>query len=280
MIKTPHSKPYADRLNAINDQLCFGAFLADEATAAMVPVIAAAPLTYTSAAFPANAHASRIHRELGDLPDFARQAMSTLCGNALGMGSEHLQTYCAEIRSAGYAWLGGAPINPKDGEDEQLRDQLALWGVTGLDEIFETVIYMRRRRNHLVHARDTIASAMKTFLAARAAPLDAFWAVRPVKLRGFTFTNPDLDTFTIDDGYAVMNLMRICLSEIDAAFAALLPVDPIAVDLANDRVAAAPHLRSNIPVLIRKVCADLDLQYGRKYSPRVIAPALAAAGYQ
>lgn len=280
--KTPLAGRYLRKLDGINDQLCFNAFAAEVVAGEVTPMAAQEPDTFTTAAFPDNPHASRIHRRLAELPAFQTDAISQACANSLQAGSEHLQAYFDEVRKLGVAILGGGVGTRDDeGDDERLQRQLKAWMAACPGEIFETAIYLRRRRNHLVHLHEEPASEMRNFLGSGAARLTRFWAKRPIDLMSFDFANQALDRFRIEDGYAVMNLMRVCLRDVDAAVAANLPVEALARRAATEILGRDRQLRGSPALLARKVRTTLQMDYGAQIpddtSERIAAGVSAAS---
>lgn len=273
MKKTPLSKPYAARLNNLNDQLCFAALVTEEANK-VINSSASHPATAdTASLFPGNIHAPRIHRLATELPEFERLAVSTNCRTALIAASEYLQVYCKYAVHAVAPAFGG-PITPEPpgGKDEKLQAHLKVWGAPVVDEIFETVVYLRRRRNKLVHADEQLSPADESYIASAAPRLKAFWSTRPADLGGFDFANRQIDVFSVDDGYAMMNLFRICLHEIDSWVAAVLPLPHVAETVARSILAHSPGLRGDIPRLVRKARSIIMLDYGGTFSPSTLEP--------
>lgn len=261
MKKTPMGAACDARLNEINDQLCFGAFAAVELNR-VVTAQAQPSGTMTPVAFPSNPHATRINRPVGDLPAFEATATSTLCASALIAASEHMQVYyraaMMELRR-----LAGAPApTVEGGDDDKLQELLTGLGAPVIPEIFQAVIYLRQRRNNLVHY-GALKPWLKDYLDKRGATdLQAYWGTRRTKLFGFDFRSRDLRSFTIHDGYAMMNLLRIGLKTIDGWVAAQLPIDPIAEEIAREIVSLEPGLRNEVSGLTRKTKAYMAARYG------------------
>jgi hypothetical protein len=265
--KTPLAGRFLEKLDGINDQLCFSAFAAEVVAAEVRPLAAAQPDAFTTEIFHGNPHASRIHRRLADLPAFQADAISQACANSLQTGSEHLQAYFDEVRKLGVHLLGGeVGVRNDEGDDERLERQFQAWRAPYPGEISATAIYLRRRRNHLVHLHDEPASEMRNFLGSGAPKLTKFWAKRPTDLMGFDFSNRALDRFRIEDGYAAMNLLRICLREVDAALAAVLPIEGLARQASIDILARDRRLRGSPSALARKLRATLQMEYGAQVS--------------
>ena len=276
-IKTPLAARYLRKLDNINDQLCFNAFAAEVVAGQVTPMVMVEPEAFTTAAFPGNPHASRIHRRVAELPTFQAEAMSQACANSLQVGSEHLQAYFDDVRKLGVGLLGGevARRDDDEGNDERLHRQLKAWRGTCPSEIFETAIYLRRRRNHLVHLHEAPASEMRNFLGSGATKLIKFWGKRPTELLGFNFAASALDRFPIEDGYAVMNLMRVCLRTVDAAVAAVLPVEGLARRAAGEVLNRDGKLRGAPSNVARKLRETVKMDYGAEV-PSIMAQRIAA----
>lgn len=278
MKKTPIAAPYSRRLNDINDQLCFGALGAEEISRVTATVAALPSGATTVTLFPGNSHASRIHRKAEDLPAFERGAVNTACLSALIAGSEFMQAYCEAALSAARQLTGLPATNGGGGREERLQAQLAAWGSPIAGGIVDTVTYLRRRRNCLVHADGALSLDLSTWFAAGPVPpggpsaLATFWSGRPVDLMGFDFADQAIDEFRVEDGYAIMNLFRICLVEIDAVVASVLPVGSVVAMEAQQLVARAPHLKGDWDRLTKKVGGILELNYGAGHNTAALRP--------
>lgn len=263
MKKTPAGVACDARLTEINDQLCFGAF----STIELSRIIAALnhpPETLASIAFPQNPHAPRIDRRLEDLPEFQGQAIRTLNASALIAASEYVQAFFRSSSTTVHRLTGTASPLKQGGEDEKLRDQLVALGAPVVPEIFDTVIYLRLRRNRLVHEGPLGQWLDDFFDAGVGNRVKAYWGTRRTKLFGFDFLDRDLGRFTINDGYAVMNLLRICMKTIDGWVAAQLPVAKLADEVARDLISRYPGLRNEIPTLTKRTRRELESLYGTK----------------
>ncbi|KSB91740.1 hypothetical protein AS593_06880 [Caulobacter vibrioides] len=277
MNKTPLSKPYALQLNEINNQLCFAALVNEEACKVIRPGHAHPEKADTTTLFPGNSHASRIHRWAKDLAEVEVRAVSTSCRSALIAASEYVQIYCEEALKL----VGSVSAIPHDppagGADEKLRAQLKAAGAPVIDGVFDTVIYLRRRRNNLVHANGSFRADFEKHFPAGAERLTAFWAKRPTELGGFDFANRRIEVFTVEDGYAVMNLFRICLSEIDGWVAGLLPLPHVVETIVKALLVRAPGLGGDLPRLVRKTRAVLELDYSERLDAATLGPMVQAA---
>lgn len=277
MKKTPLSRPYARQLNAINDQLCFAALAYEEVRKIISPGHDHPGAADTTTLFPGNTQASRIHRVAKELPAVEAEAVSTSCRSALIAASEYIQIYCEEALKALIQAVDTPITPPPGGADEKLKAQLKASGAPVIDGIFDTVIYLRRRRNNLVHANGSFRSEFERHFPAGAARLSAFWGGRPADLGGFDFANRQIDVFTVEDGYAMMNLFRICLAEIDAWVAGLLPLPYIVETVVGTLLATGPGLRHNLPRLVRKARTVIEYDYGERLAKSTLEPLVEAA---
>jgi len=107
--------------------------------------------------------------------------------------------------------------------------------------------------------------------------LEHYWKGRPTNLLGFDFHNQALDHFRAEDGYAMMNLFRICQTTIDQWVASSLPLNGVAEEIARDAIVRQPALRNDIPRLNRTTRALVKRDYGQQISEAMIdAPVRAA----
>lgn len=275
MKKTPWGRACDVRLTAINDQLCFGAFASKELNRTIAARGPPKDIT-AAAAFPSNPHAARIDRRLVDLPQFEQSAVNTLCASALIAASEHIQEAFRTSRAELRRLTNTSAQTPIGGEDEKLKAQLTACGAPVVDEIFETVVYLRLRRNRLVH-EGPLNATWQQYFAQGAGNLERFWSGRPTNLLGFDFHNPQLGAFRVEDGYAMMNLFRICQNTIDGWVAACLPARAIAEGIAKRLIREDRGLRHEVPRLMRKTRALLELEFGGALNAQELENAARAA---
>jgi hypothetical protein len=179
----------------------------------------------------------------------------------LQVGDEIAQAYCASLIGMVSSVFEGEP-KKNEPDDAALQRLMSDWGFSGHIEFLDTLIYLRRRRNIVVHMVEKLPPEMKAFLSGGAKRLAAFWQTRPANLMGFDFSNPNLSDFTYADGFAIMNLLRICLSEIDAIFMKGIPAEHLVRELRAIVVKKSPSAAGNSSTLARKISRLMLDDYG------------------
>ncbi len=258
--RTPIVAPFRKKLDMINDQLCFGAFYAFEASLQLHDQSVA---SFTTDAFPHNPYASRIHRRVKELAEFEEIYLNQSALMAMQAGVETVQAYFCAVRKHTAALHKIDMSSGESADDEALHEQIISINCRTTTELFETAVYLRRRRNHLIHQLSEPSSEMKKFWKAGGAQrLDEFWLKRPAELFGFDFSNRALDAFRIEDGFAIMNLLRICMLEIDRDVAQSLPRDALLEEIEKSVLSEKPHLKGDNNRLRNKVLSRLQRDYG------------------
>lgn len=259
--KTPFATRYIDRLNDINDQLCFGALAAAEFEAVLAPLLQCSPNAFAPTVLPNNPHVPRVHRTVMELGDFQVKSVNVACANSLIAGSEYLQSYISEIYKF-VSELSGKNLSRgrNDTDEDMLLKLVKALSVSSLDSVVQTATYMRRRRNHLAHLLTEPTQEMKSFLKNDAKALDQFWKKRGLEVFGFTFTSKALSNFTFDETYGMMNLMRTSMKVIDETLAPHIPTAEI-VKIAFDTVKKSSS-KAGPDALIRKTKTYVTMHYG------------------
>ena len=244
----------------VNDQLCFGAFYAFEASQQLRNHSVA---SFTTDAFPQNPFSSRIHRLISEMVEYEETYFNQSALMAMQAGVEIAQAYFKAVRKHA-ATLHRLDLNSgASADDEALHEQMRSISYHTTPELFETVVYLRRRRNHLIHQLEEPSSEMKKFWKnGDAQRLNSFWLERPAELFGFDFYNHTLDAFRIEDGFAIMNLLRICMLEIDRDVAQSLPRGAVLEEIEKSVLSEKPHLKGDKNRLRRKVLSRLRCDYG------------------
>ncbi|MEP3948104.1 hypothetical protein [Ascidiaceihabitans sp.] len=260
--RTPLLKSFRNRLDIANDQLCFSAFYAYEASQLVSAKAAKQPDSFTSEVFDRNPFSSRIHRCMNDMANFQTEFLAQASATALHVGVETLLAYMSAVRSHSSSLHGGEASSMGNPEEEELLKHLQDVSCILEKELFDTTSYLRRRRNHLVHMLADPTNEMKRFWNKGACFVTDFWSKRPAQLFDFDFFSQDLAEFTIEDGFAIMNILRIIMSDIDRAIASSLPQDAVLKEVTHRTVDRSKHLLGNHGRLIRKIRALAVLEYG------------------
>lgn len=263
-IRTPVLNDYRLQLDAVNDHLCFGAFYAFEASQNILQKSANETNEFTTQLFPSNPYSERIHRRVSDIIDFEESYLNQSAAMALQAGMEIVQSYFEKVRKFTAKFHNIEPANISAPEDELLLIQMTSRKCQFRKEIFDTIVYLRRRRNHCVHMLQTPTSEMEKFWKTDAETLNQFWKSQRTKLFDFNFLNEELISFRIQDGFAIMNLLRVCMSVIDSNIAINFSTQDIIADATKRVLLKSNHLRGDEERCIRKVKGLVMREYGKE----------------
>jgi hypothetical protein len=265
--KTPISKKFAGELVKVNDQLCYSALLHQEFKQTISHSAASAPDEFTSSIFPANPFSERLHRRGSELPTFAEQSRVIGLRMALVFGYEHAAAYLEEIQSF------RASVKPTsqdsihaDAVEDQVFQKLERWMPTPPNKgWFKTLGYCRHMRNSFAHAHEQASKEFLSFSANNGHALNKFWKNDKTELFGVDFrtgANEPLDT---DMAFAFMNLLRICLKEIDRLFAASFSLEDVLPIVVNQVTEARPDLREFPSKIASKARAIIHADFGERF---------------
>lgn len=263
-IRTPVLDDYRLQLDAVNDHLCYGAFYAFEASQNILQKASKQPDEFTTQLFPSNPYSERIHRPVTDIINFEEKYLNQSAAIALQTGMEVVQCYFKKVRKFAANFHNIESANTSEPEDELLLTQMTLMKCEFQKEMFDTIVYLRRRRNHCVHMLQNPTSEMEKFWKNDAELLNQFWKIQRTNLLDFDFSNEELTAFRIQDGFAIMNLLRVCMSVIDSNIAINFSIQDIIADATKRVLLDSNHLRGDQERCIRKVKGLVMRDYGKR----------------
>jgi hypothetical protein len=127
---------------------------------------------------------------------------------------------------------------------------------------FTTVGYCTNMRNSFAHAYDNASKELTQFAANNGHELNKFWDNGKTDLRGLDFKKAAKTELTPDMAFTFMNLLRICLDEIDEKFAASLSLDDVLRFVVNEIVKGKPDLRRLPTKVASKARIVIKMNYG------------------
>jgi hypothetical protein len=267
MNKTPVGSRFVRELVKVNDQLCYSALLHHEFEQTIASHAASLPDGFTSSIFAANPFSERLYRLGKELPAFAEQSRVTGLRMALVVAYEHTTAYLDEIQS----FRAKARPTPHDGiradaPEDQAFEKLKRWLPAPPEtSYFKTLGYCRHMRNSFAHGHAKPSKELASFAANNSHSLNKFWRNDVTELFGVDFRTAADDPLTADTAFAFMNLLRICLKEIDSMFAASLSLQDVSSIVVEQVIAARPNLKEFPLKIASKVRAIVQAEYGERF---------------
>lgn len=271
-MKTPLRNLYIDRLAEVNDQLCYFHFV-DEELRQVLNQGSFDEADMTTDVFPDNPFSSRIHVKIGSLGGFRERSRASVAGTSVAFGVEHLLSFLDDLLDLKCRVSGLDKIeNDADSIEDYLSKCLTNWGVTlasPTTDFLKTVRYLRLRRNHIAHVRDSLTDGFEQFIRQNSHHLNKFWNAR-TSMPGFDFADQNVASFSEDEAYTCMKLLRVCVEEIDSLVAdTLSQADLILFEetavLAND-----PQIKNQMERIGRKVRRRLIQDFGVDMKPEFV----------
>ena len=275
MNKTPIGQECAKQIAAVNDQLCFAALVQHELAATIRHHATSSPQRNTVEIFPSNPHAPRIFRLAKDLPQFAVNSTETATRMAVVYGYEHLFAYFEDVQ----AFRAKAQPSPEDqikadAIEDQLRQRLGRW-LPDVSDIgyFRTIGYLRHLRNSFAHAHSTASKKLSHYASTNAHALNKFWNNSITDLGGMNFRTIPQQTLSYQDAFALINLLRICLREVDRMFASTLDPNVLLKIALAEAWTRHPHIRANPTRLVAKASGLIRSGYGARPASSILVNA-------
>lgn len=229
MDRTPIGKKFIEELIKVNDQLCYSALLHHEFEGATLDHAKSSPDEFTSSIFPSNPFSERLYRRAKDLPAFSLQSRTTGFRMAVIVGYEHVLAYLEEAQ----AFRARRKPSPEDSiyddaPEDQIFNKLTNWLPQSPNKgYFTTLGYFRHMRNTFAHGHVGPSKEFSAFAAQHSHSLRKFWSNGVTDLGGFDFKSAQSKTLSADTAFAIMNLFRICLREIDSLLASTLSLEDV-----------------------------------------------------
>lgn len=222
MKKTPVVGRFLQQLNQVNDQICFSSFQQWEFATLLRPFLTSSSDKFSTSVFPKNPYAENIHRRVSELADFASAAEATTLQAGVVASVEHLIAYMIEVQAFREGLISEEKEEiKKDAEEEQLRLKVANWAVSPPpSEYFRTIGYFRHLRNHYAHVNLQPTPSFASYVRSYGSPLNTFWNNGETEAYGLDFQSLPNDELTPELTFGIVNLLRICLRQIDSTISA------------------------------------------------------------
>lgn len=207
------------KLRDINDQFCYFLFADVEVNNILLELESNVSDSFTSEVFSENNFSKRLHIKVSALPEFRNKSFHTLVSMNVIAAVEYLlsfiegiQEFRSEVTLSNY----DTPKNIK--AEEMLEINLTNWlGKKPESAIIRTIKYLRLRRNHIVHVQKDLTKEYRSLIKNDSRQLNTYWSERTTKLNDFDFAKESSLEFEINEVFALINLSRICMREVDTA---------------------------------------------------------------
>lgn len=278
MRRTPILRRYEHALARVNDQLCFSALASHELSKTIKSVLASKGETFTIEAFPENPNTERLNRRVKDLPVFASEADVTAYRMGVVTGYEHLAAYLEDALDYRKA-IQPSPQDQlkKDELEQKVAQRLNGWspGAAKLG-YFRTVGYLRHLRNSFAHAHESPSDELVSYAAAHAYALNKFWDNGRTDIGDIDFLTLPSNDITAEVAFALMNLTRICLREIDRIIAGTLTNDAVLEFVLEAAWKQQAHTRMDAARLAAKARGLIESEFGERLSKEIVIEAAGA----
>jgi hypothetical protein len=192
---------------------------------------------YTRDAFLGNQYASRIMVKLKNLSTHEGKSQKLILGSTLAacyeISGDYLEAVFGMLKGYNalprYNWNSG--VTPEE-------NLVLLFQRNGIarpsQHFFDTLTYIRHRRNHFIHLWNTPNAAFANFIATNGAPLNVRWRNPGVVTLDFTSV-VDVSEFALTECIEIIKLIGICMTQIDQGIAAILNVNEVITVLAESQ---------------------------------------------
>ena len=260
MRKTPLAARFTKQLIRVNDQICFAALQQWDSAKRLEAFAKDIPEVFSTEIFDSNPYAKSIHRRAQELPGLSRDAQAVALQAGVVASVEHVLAYIQDVQDLREELIPetGEPIH-EDADEEQLRRKIERWqGNPPAINYFRTLGYFRYLRNHYAHVNDKPTHAFQTYVRSYGTPLNAFWDNGVTNLHGLEFKSLVTTDLTPELGFGIMNLLRVCLRQIDEMVAESVSLSDtvrwtvMQIQLErNNRYLARPRLVSKVTMRVK-----------------------------
>jgi hypothetical protein len=265
-MKSQVLRKFESKLEDMNDQLCYFLFSDIEVNNIFSELDHDISDSYTTEVYPENKFSERLHIKIEALPAFRTKAFHTLVSMSVIASVEYLLSYIEEVESFRAKIIPSVHDEITDKKpEEQLNLKLSHWlGKDPESAIIKTISYLRLRRNHIAHVREEMSDGYRSLIKNNSNHLNSYWAKQSTKLNGFDFSKKTYDEFEVNDVFALINLSRVCMREIDSLVLSTISEESIAGYELPNFLANKKLNGLTVEVKSRKFAAFLQHQYSQK----------------
>ncbi len=263
--KTIFRNKYLKKLSLVNDQLCYFQFAYEEVLQRINKLNIKDQTKLTTEVFPNNIFSKKIKVEFGELECFQAKSIAITTGISMSFGIEQLLYYLDDIINLKktISLTTESPEKKKDDVPEDIIfKNLKFWGIKKPEPaIQKTIKYLRLRRNHIVHSNTVLSEKLEQTIRKDSHHLTSYWSTK-ISLNGFDFSKKDVDNFTTEEAYICMNLLRICLKEIDTMITSTFKNKDLIIYQTKEILLGNNSLKGSEKALNRKVKRLLNDNFG------------------
>lgn len=272
MKRTPILRRYEDALSLVNDQLCFSALASHELAKTIKNLSVKEGETFTTEAFPENPNTERLFRKVGELPAFALKVDVVAYRMGVVLGYEHLAAYLKDALNYRKALQPSPQDKLKhDALEETVASRLEGWSPSVANQdYFRTIGYLRHLRNSFAHANEGPSNDLAAYASAHAHALGKFWDNGRTDIGAIDFRSLPNNDITAELAYALMNLTRICLREIDQLIAETLTNDAVLEVALEDVWKHNAHIRTVTARLAAKARGLIEAEFGERLPKELV----------
>ena len=228
-MKSQILRKFESKLEEINDQFCYFLFSDVEISNIFLELAPDISNSFTTEVFPKNEFSNRLNVEINALSEFRNKSFHTLVSMNVIASVEYLLSFIDEIESfRSEIMFSGEPEINSNITEEQLEIKLTNWlGRKPESAIIKTIKYLRLRRNHIAHVRKDLSKEYYSLIKNDSNHLNTYWSKQSTKLNGFDFSKESCLEFDVNEVFALINLSRICMREVDATILSTIPKEAI-----------------------------------------------------
>ncbi|WP_201566336.1 hypothetical protein [Psychrobacter immobilis] len=259
---------FDSKLEEMNDQLCYFLFSDVEVNNVFSKLTLDVSDSFTTEVFLENEFSKRLHIKVDALAELRNKSFHTLVSMSVIASVEYLLSFVEEVEKFRSQIVPSVYDEIKDKEpEEQLKLKLTGWlGNEPENGIIKTIKYLRLRRNHIAHAREELSEGYRSLIKNDSNYLNTYWSKKTTELKDFDFAKRSYAEFETNEVFALINLSRICMREIDSIMLSSIYEEDIAnyelhIFLENKKLNGL-----ELDVKSRKFSAFLRHQYGKKIS--------------
>lgn len=258
---SPGGKAVLDQLAALNDELCFFLFAAEEMSRGLRRFSPALDTVFSTDLFSDNPEARRIHVPLSQLRQFQRVHGSSTYYSYFSTSYEVAATYysqCTDFLTKCGVALGapGQSNHPEVKFGNQIAPIISM-----PREVLETLQYMRIRRNHWIHRSPSPKQIWLDLASQSGSTLNMFWGITRGPL---DFTKANQSSLQVDEVIALIKLIRVCIQRIDDMVMSSVPLQGLLVLAAREKwgVNVRPANSQVLADRAKQLCGIVLHQFG------------------
>jgi hypothetical protein len=256
--------------------MCLILFMHEDVAARWKELATRLPAEFTSAVFPKNEFADRIHVPMTRLVAFREEQLNASLGVSFAFAVEQLLLF---IEAALRHWdeIAEVQIAVTEPIDESLNKAFATCKTVPIEpSLLKTVKYLRLRRNHVIHGATELSSEYSKLLKYDAPGLQKFWEAR-TSIPCLDFAEKHPTVFSPDEAITLVKLVRVCLEEIDGGVAGQLLPSRIFQSINAGLLKNRPELRQSNPVVVNRRIRKIKYNAGEMYGLRALPSDVASA---